>query len=318
MSIRFILVLCILVYTLLSSCQKEKMEVVYSTIPLSDTASINDILFVSADTGYVAMGKIFEVGTLWKTTDGGNTWDTIVTSTWGIRNLAYHQNTLISHDAIVYFYKYKNNQLVSKNQSLEWDYVWRDIDFRDPKHSVIVGDGNFHLGRIWILDQNGYAVLKHEYEHEIQEVLFVNDSTLYAVGYGIVLKSTDRGYNFEPYPKLKGDFFRSVSFPTEEVGYIIGEYGTIFKTTDAGNNWEKLATGNTLLNEKNRLKKVYFISESEGFIVGNAGLFWTTTDGGHNWKKATNLPNSDHNCITVSNNKAYIGNQNGQIIVVDL
>lgn len=318
MSTHLLLVFSLLGTILLSSCQKEKTEVVYTTISLSDTASINDILFVSPDTGYAAMGKVFEAGTLWKTTDAGNTWDTITTSKWGVQSLAYSQNTLISHDAIIHFYNYKNDQLISKNQSLEWDNIWRDLDFINPNNIVIVGNTNFHLGKIWILDKNGYAVHKHEYEHEIQEVLFVADSTLYAVGYGIVLKSIDNGYTFEPYAELKGDFFRSISFPTQNTGYIVGEYGTIFKTTDYGKSWKKLATGNTLLNKKNRLKKVFFTSESTGYITGNAGLFWITVDGGNNWKKVTNLPNSDYESISIMNNKAYLGNNDGQIIVVDL
>ncbi|MCH2046788.1 MAG: YCF48-related protein, partial [Saprospiraceae bacterium] len=283
----------------ISSCSKEKVELTYSVQDLPNAGSLNEILFISQDTGFAASGKVFEPGTLWKTTDGGLTWDTIITSKWGVRNLAYQKPLLLSHDGIIHFYKYTNDQIIAKNQSLEWEYIWKGFDFREPNNIIIVGNTNFHIGRLWILDRNGYPKKKMELEHELQEVLFTNDSTVYAIGYGLVMRSTDRGQNFIPYPELKGDFFRSVSFPTEKVGYIIGEYGTILKTEDYGNTWRKLATGNTVLNEHKRLMKVQFTSEDNGYIVGNNGLFWITNDGAKTWKQVTNLIDIDFTCIQI-------------------
>ncbi|MCP4439830.1 MAG: hypothetical protein GY810_12875 [Aureispira sp.] len=302
-----------------SGCTKEKMTRYHTTVQLSNNSIINDLTFVTADTGYAATGGIYEDGVLWQTTNGGLDWDTLAHSSWGVRSLKYRKNILVGHDAIIHFYKKSSVAPLKTKQSLEWDIVWTDLDFHTPNNFIIGGGGNnFSIGHIWLLDQNGYATIKHDFDHEIYAVEWVNASTIYAVGYGLILRSTDGGKSFDPYPSLKGDFFKSISFPSEKTGYIIGEYGTIFKTTDFGDTWKKLATGNTVFNKDNRLRKIHFTSENTGYIVGNAGLFWITTDGGDNWQRVTDLPNSDLISIDVINNKAYLGNRDGQIVIVDL
>jgi len=62
-------------------------------------------------------------------------------------------------------------------------------------------------------------------------------------------------------------------------GFIVGEAGTILKTTDAGMTWSPLASGTTTI-----LHDVYFFDATQGVAVGEQGLILRTTDGGAGWQ----------------------------------
>ncbi|MEP7168588.1 MAG: YCF48-related protein [Bacteroidota bacterium] len=68
-----------------------------------------------------------------------------------------------------------------------------------------------------------------------------------------------------------------IFFSSPDTGFVVGEAGTILKTTD-GNNWSPLSVGST----KN-LNDVFFLDTQNGFVVGDSGLFAKTIDGGNSW-----------------------------------
>src|SRR5215471_14876616 len=66
------------------------------------------------------------------------------------------------------------------------------------------------------------------------------------------------------------------------VGFVVGDAGTILKTTDAGMTWSPLTSGTT-----NALYDVYLFDATEGVVVGDQGLILRTTDGGGGWQGVT-------------------------------
>ncbi len=85
---------------------------------------------------------------------------------------------------------------------------------------------------------------------------------------------------------------RDMYFVDENIGFVVGYKGKIYKTTDSGNTWRKLNSGTTI-----HLYSVYFIDENVGFVSGQAmsgcldadcdkgSVFLKTTDGGDTWTK---------------------------------
>jgi Photosynthesis system II assembly factor YCF48 len=63
------------------------------------------------------------------------------------------------------------------------------------------------------------------------------------------------------------------------VGFVVGDAGTILKTTDAGMTWSPVTSGTT-----NALHDVYFFDATQGVVVGDQGLILRTTDGGTGWQ----------------------------------
>jgi hypothetical protein len=66
------------------------------------------------------------------------------------------------------------------------------------------------------------------------------------------------------------------------VGFVVGDAGTIVKTTDAGVTWSPLTSGTT-----NALRDVYFFDATQGVAVGEQGLIFRTTDGGAGWQSVS-------------------------------
>ena len=63
------------------------------------------------------------------------------------------------------------------------------------------------------------------------------------------------------------------------IGSVVGDTGTILKTTDLGATWVPLSSGTT-----RALHDVYFFDPDQGVAVGDRGLILRTTDGGTGWQ----------------------------------
>jgi photosystem II stability/assembly factor-like uncharacterized protein len=71
-----------------------------------------------------------------------------------------------------------------------------------------------------------------------------------------------------------------VSFIDEFKGWAVGDYGTIIKTEDGGENWTKVA-----VDTEEGLKDLYFLPDGKtGWATGEMGTILHTTDGGDTWE----------------------------------
>jgi photosystem II stability/assembly factor-like uncharacterized protein len=95
-------------------------------------------------------------------------------------------------------------------------------------------------------------------------------------GTGAIAKTTDGGTNWNSI--IFSNPLWSVDFPisgASQVGYAVGDAGTIFKTFDAGTSWQQQQSG---ISQK--LNKTYFLDPEFGFAVGENGIILKTIDGG--------------------------------------
>ena len=79
-------------------------------------------------------------------------------------------------------------------------------------------------------------------------------------------------------PLPQGNNLRGASFVDANTGTVVGENGTIVRTTDGGNSWTIQASGTT-----QTLWAVSFTDPNHGTAVGEAGTIVGTTDGGDHW-----------------------------------
>ena len=69
-----------------------------------------------------------------------------------------------------------------------------------------------------------------------------------------------------------------ISFANPAVGWVVGQAGTVLRTTDRGATWTKVLSPT---NED--LVHVTAISDLAASVVTRGGLTFTTTDGGKTW-----------------------------------
>lgn len=83
--------------------------------------------------------------------------------------------------------------------------------------------------------------------------------------------------------------FFAINFASTTVGWIGGEYGYVYKTTDGGVNWVYEPTGGTV--------NVYAIHSTDinnARLCGEYGDIFATTDGGASWVKEFGTPTTPH------------------------
>lgn len=75
---------------------------------------------------------------------------------------------------------------------------------------------------------------------------------------------------------------QAAHFLDEDVGYVAGAAGTVFKTTDGGQTWEDVSP-----DIAQDLHGLHFFTEELGVVVGGGGTIERTDDGGANWTPIT-------------------------------
>src|SRR5881397_2219493 len=70
-------------------------------------------------------------------------------------------------------------------------------------------------------------------------------------------------------------------FPTERDGWMVGELGRIFHTSDGGTTWERQYAGT-----KRPFLAIACLDARTAWIAGKEGIVYGTTDGGATWREA--------------------------------
>ena len=305
---------------LVSACNgPEETELSWKKIDVPTMDRLEGVYFLNDTIGHLVGGIQYQSGIHLATYDGGETW----------------ASTLFSN-SIFDFIPLENGEVLNTgfpglkrkvNREEEWftqGFPTLNFDL-PPFNAVTTGvDGDlligggiaFKNGIIVRLDKDFQPLAIDSFPAEISDITYLTETEAVAVGYGIVLRSTDRGNSWTRLP-VYDDFFRSVHFPTPEVGYIVGFSGSILKSEDGGLTWSAQRDGNRLTVSDKPFRSVFFIDELEGFIVGDDGIFWMTTDGGDNWKIITNLPDRNFYDVFVQNEKIYIAGDQGTLIQVE-
>lgn len=97
-------------------------------------------------------------------------------------------------------------------------------------------------------------------------------------------------------------------FPSDSIGYAVGEGGFVAKTTDQGNSWNSISTGYLSDNDC-----VYFVNDTIGY-VGAGGPALKTTDGGVSWTAVYPAGTSVVSLIFCTPDSGYAITYNGYLL----
>jgi RHS repeat-associated protein len=101
---------------------------------------------------------------------------------------------------------------------------------------------------------------------------------------GMVYVTDDGGSTWKRFGGEVGADINKIFWASSSIGYAVGQFGTVLKTTDGGSNWDQLNTfGMTQVgasNTTNHLNDLYFTSTTSGVMVGDNALLIYTTNGG--------------------------------------
>jgi photosystem II stability/assembly factor-like uncharacterized protein len=115
----------------------------------------------------------------------------------------------------------------------------------------------------------------------LNAVYFTDENTGYAGGSGItnatLLKTINGGTTWNDLSIISLNEINSISFGTNNTGYVMTSSSDLFKTTDAGVNWV-----NTM-NFGIGGAEIEFLNADTGFVATLSGEIFRTLDGGNIW-----------------------------------
>lgn len=238
----------------------ENSGALITAISSSITTDLNSVHFPVKDTGYATgLGKIY------KTTDGGGTW-----------NLLY--NTV--------------------------SYNFSSVNFLNSKYGFVVGHGGIILkttdgGINWVQSVSNTTLSLSAVQIIDQNTSFIvgglnafsmPDSCL-------ILKTVNAGGNWQIQKKNNQGILNSLFFTSADTGYTCGKYGTIYHTFDSGLTWQahpNVANG-VLFN-------INFATKQNGYCGGQDGVMLTTSDYGNSWTQILSSTTNYLNSFTFNKN----------------
>ncbi|MBP6455523.1 MAG: hypothetical protein KA275_02235 [Chitinophagaceae bacterium] len=305
-----------------SCCKKEKFNTV-EKIESNTFQTLNDVKFLNEQIGFCCGGNRYSTSTILKTIDGGTTWHEIILSNkesqkelFGLDVLTNGTVVSAGFGGVVYVSNDTGNSFIFYQHGWE---VFHDLCFQDSLNAYLVGGVSFLSGvhstlRFPIVNVGNSNISDN---FEIRDVDFINKQIGFICGYGAVKKTNDCGMNWN-FTTAKNDYFKAMYWKNELEGIVVGDAGSICKTSDGGNTWKVIRNGNALLQKKYHLQDIDMKNEI-ALAVGDDGLILISKNSGDDWDEIkTNFSENLTSVFILNTKNAIAVGENGLILKIDL
>lgn len=268
--------------TIIRSTDQGATWVVTPTV-LGCSATLRSVDFVSPTEGWVAGDS----ATILHTTDGGNTWS---------RNLP------IDGSFMVQDIQFLNSMVGWACGISESGFLWKTTDgganwttiedfdapfqqimyLKDSTVMLLATDGEIQIsldsGKTWLFDGREVMI-----DAPLEMCVIDPNGTIWQVSEGIILRSTDGGFNWEERGPQDVPA-TSIFFTDGAHGWAASNnVGEIYVTTDSGATWKQ----DTIFNSATSfttMNRIRMRSSGVGMVAGVYGLMATTKDFGVAWQ----------------------------------
>jgi len=265
--------------------------------------AFNDLFFVTPDTGFV----VGESEILYKTTNGGDSWESIYFNTSKPLGAIY-----FSSKNIGYVNGFKTNDMGAS-------WVPLNVGGAGTTSLYFINDSiGFSLfgatGSTYWKTKDGGVSWEEKLTPSfavLEKFEFTSPEVGYLVGWysGAIYKTTDQGETWALIDPMNAF---SINFPTQNTGFAVGWYGVIQKTTNAGSTWQLLNTG---LSTDIRLHDINCTDKNICYAVGDSGVILKTTNGGNDWERQYSGTTADLKSIFfTSADTGFVVGANGTIL----
>ncbi len=243
--------------------------------PSGTTKNLRGVFFTDAYHGIV----VGDGGTILRTTNGGLFWGIQYSGvTQNIQSVAFgdSSNGIAVGDSGVIL-RTTDGGSNWTSQSSGRSLTFTSVSYPHVNKAVVVGDSGAVLqstdrGITWTPQLSGT-------DKWLTGVSFTNSSFGIAVGSaGTILRTTNGGAVWLNHPSLTWHSLMGVSC-LSDVGYVISDYASWYKTMDSGLTWTNF---DGLYNLNGNLRGISFIDRDKGTVVGS-GFICQTELGGEGW-----------------------------------
>jgi len=265
-----------------------------TVVTFNPSQNINDILYVNESTAY-AVSSLYNGTALnvKKTTDNGNTW---VEQYSGHTSMNFREIGSPNNGQDVFIVGNFGVLIHTNDGGVNWNTInigttlhFRDIFFLSSQIGYISADDatifKTQDGGITWADLN--ATISGV--GTISQICFINENRGFIAGFNFFQETFDGGLNWTEVPGFEpagGELYQiqDIQFLNENLGYISGDIGLLFKTEDGGDTWiDKQVVIPSYITESLFSFKFLNSDPNIGFACGYHGLLIKTFDAGDTW-----------------------------------
>jgi photosystem II stability/assembly factor-like uncharacterized protein len=147
---------------------------------------------------------------------------------------------------------------------------------------------------------------------DLSRVRIIDSDSLVFAGGCAVRRSDDAGQSFTRLPWTASDLncpepIVSLSFPSDQVGYLLVKNGNVFRTSDGGKTWARRTgiPGTRVSGGGPDPTDVAFTTPEIGVATTSGGRIYRTTDGGGSWTLVLMQTNALNGLFFVDGNTGY-------------
>ncbi|HZV13066.1 MAG TPA: YCF48-related protein [Candidatus Kapabacteria bacterium] len=211
-----------------------------------------------------------------KTTDGGARWISQTGSSYEIDAFQFIDNDtwMLIHNMDSLYRSSDAGKHWYLQYSIQSAKIY-DIDFINSDTGFVPVDGGLNY-----TTDGGITWEKRSGNWGIYKTFFTDSITGTGITYqNKVIYTTDGGITWSQVRDGSDPTLHNIDFVNHDIGFIVGDAGTILQTTDGGKSWsldtEKISSNNFL--------NITFVESQFGYIVGGNGTILRTTDLGRRW-----------------------------------
>ena len=284
-----------------NSCKKDLLHWQHVQQLNSNTTSrLNSIKFISDSICVAAGGVQFDQSVILRSADGGYTW--IANSYSSAPKEMYGIG--LSGNCTIYVCGIDGDVLHSTDSGKSWQFnrindwlVYLGGTFVTPDTGIFVSSILQRESTITRVNSDFKILDEKTFLFGLNNIYTVSQSTAYVIGYGAVMKTTDRGntWNFQD---VEGDNFSAMDIHGDEI-WMCGTNGGIYHTYDGGAHWKNLRNGNDITLPRYYLRAILFKDVQNGWAVGDDGKVIYTRDGGEHWSEYDKFTANSLRCIAI-------------------
>jgi len=242
---------------------------------------VTAMCFTTQLTGYFATGY----GSIYKTIDGGLTWDLKVET--NLSPSGYKTIYFVNHDL-----GFATSEFSNIMRTTDGGETWSLVV--DEETGMLINDMHF------INDTTGYAAAEFNAVYKTTDAgiswtrlitpdflygtsdlygIYAINNTVYTVGMSGAIYKSVNDENFTRYSPTYREITK-ITFADATTAYALTINSQIYKSTDSGNTWQYMHSFNTYINAMG----LEFVNTAIGYIIQGRGLH-KTTDGGQTWNR---------------------------------
>ena len=306
---------------------------------VDNSPELDALHFYSNSAGWVSG----ELGLFMKTENTGLSWDQYFFEGSGTDIFALETGS-------IWLTNGSGNIRTSHNEGADWTNNTKgfldDLSFIFTKDNLNIWALVNNSNKIYVSDDAGLSWTEnYSLLQENKACYFINPNKGLAVGKnGTISRFVDNNWTHIESPV--SHHLNQVKFWSSQKGWIVGNHGSILKSTNAGASWNLIESTSTndlldlfMLNDRDiwivgkngtllhsldagaswiqlplgvneHIHAIEFINNKYGWLAGENGLIYATQNGGLNWTSQT-LPNNLHETIS---NIAFTSITNGYCI----